>query len=63
MPLRLLAYTILHRRLSYLSLLLFLKELIAGLECSVGYRWLAAGAHSVLRFDIASRHDFLNVLL
>ena len=63
MPFGLLSNTVLHSRLSDLSLLLLLKELIAGQETPVRLRWLAAGAHSVLRFDVASWHYFLEVLL
>ena len=63
MPFRLFPYTILHCSLSYLSLLLFLKELITRLETLIGNRWLAVGAHGILRLDIASWSYFLNVLL
>ena len=63
MPFRLFPYTILHCSLSYLSLLLFLKELITRLETFIGNRWLAIGANSVLRLYITSWSYFLNVLL
>ena len=63
MPFGLLANTILHSCLSYLPMLLLLKVLIAGEETLVRCGGLAAGAHSVLRFDVASGHHFLNVLL
>ena len=63
MPFWLLSYSVLHCSLSYLSLLLFLKELIASMESPIRHRWLAVGTHSVLRLDITSWNYLLNVLL